>query len=120
MWAVKHLFQLLGVSKQNAASPMPALGMKIKRTVRDTIDENHSVVKNLVSAGYTVEQSINAVENCGTLEGALDYLGTVDMDEEEGELFPSAYKPQLSNEDSQPYDTFKMKWYVACLEARHS
>lgn len=97
-------------SKVITSSELPLGIMKIKRAVRDTIDENHPIVLNLVSAGYTVEQSINAVENCGTLEGALDYLGTIDMDEEEGELFPSNYKPQLSNEDSLPYDTFKMKW----------
>lgn len=108
----------IGSAKESIISPFvrkPTLGiMQIKTVVHDTVDENHSIVKDLVSAGYTVQQGIDAMEKYGTLEGALDYLGTIDIDEEEDELFPSTYKPQLSSEDSQPNDTFKMKWYVAC------
>lgn len=88
--------------------------MKIEAATRDTIDENHFVVKDLVSAGFSAEQSIDAVEKYGTLEAALSYLEVDDMEEEEEvgkELFSSTHK-QLSREDSQPEDTFVMKWFV--------
>ena len=50
------------------------------------IDRNHPVVQQLCSAGYTEEQSMEAVERFETLEGAMDYLMT-QGDEDEGGVF---------------------------------
>ena len=41
---------------------------------KQLVDEFHPTVKQLVEAGYSVEQSIDAVEHCEGLEGAMDYL----------------------------------------------
>lgn len=84
--------------------------IEIEEAFREAVDEDHSVVKDLVLAGYSLEQSIDAVENYGTLDAALEYLGTIYLDEEETDLF-SNYQPQLSHEDSQPNDS--IIWSVA-------
>ena len=85
---------------------------QIQSAIQEPVDEDNSVVKDLIGAGYSMEQSINAVERCETLEGALEYLGELVLDEEEDErdLIPSTYKHQFSREDSQPVDDFKMMW----------
>lgn len=46
----------------------------IKEAIRECVDEDHSVVTSLVKADYSLEESIEAVVKCGTLEDALQYL----------------------------------------------
>ena len=43
-------------------------------TQKQPVDEFHPTVQELVEAGYSVEQSIRAVEHNDRLEGAMDYL----------------------------------------------
>lgn len=86
----------------------------MQSAIQEPVDENNSVVKELVAAGYSVEQSIEAVEKRETLDAALGYLEELaieEIEEDNGrDLIPYAYKQQLSREDSQPVDDFKMKW----------
>lgn len=76
------------------------------------MDENNSTVIDLVSAGYTVEQSIDAVDKYGTLEAALSYLEMSAEEENEGQsettCIPLPCKRQLSGEE----DDFNIDWYV--------
>ena len=46
------------------------------------VDRNHPVVQQLCSAGFSEEQSLEAVEKFETLERAMDYLMSQDEDEE--------------------------------------
>ncbi len=86
------------------------------------MNENHPVVAELLSAGYTLEESIDAVEgretyghdmtldSDRTLESALEYLDQLTAEEDgEGELLPSTER-HLSREDSQTHDDFNMEW----------
>ena len=47
------------------------------------IDKNHPVVQQLCSAGYTEDESIDAVERFETLERAMDYLMSAGLGGEE-------------------------------------
>ena len=47
------------------------------------IDRIHPVVQQLCSAGFTEEQSIDAVKKYGTLDKAMDYLMSIGVGEEE-------------------------------------
>ena len=49
------------------------------------------MVQQLCSAGFTEEQSIDAVERYETLDRAMDYLMSAELGEEEGEgMFQTA------------------------------
>ena len=50
------------------------------------IDGHHPVVKQLVSAGFSLEESLVAVERFETLERAMNFLML--QDNEEGSMFP--------------------------------
>ena len=43
-------------------------------TQKQPVDESHSTVQQLVEAGFSVKQSIDAVEHHEGLEEAMDYL----------------------------------------------
>lgn len=78
----------------------------------EPVDECNSVVVELVKAGFTLEQSIKAVEKYRTLEASLEYLdkSAFDEDEEvEEDLIPTSSSHQLPLEESHP-DGFKMEW----------
>ena len=72
------------------------------------MNENHPVVIELLSAGYTLEESVDAVERCEkfghdmildtdrTLDSALDYL--------------TQLQRHLPHEDSQTLDNFNTEW----------
>ena len=83
--------------------------IQVQSAIQEPVDENNSVIKELIGAGYSVEQSIVAVERYETLEGALAYLEDEAMKEieEDNDLIPSTC---LSREDSQPVDDFKISW----------
>ena len=87
-------------------SPHDASGprqIRIKNVVKEPVDENDSAVMDLVSAGYTMDQSIDAVARFGTLEAALNHLeALVEEDEDvETDLIPTAFHQQFSRENSQ-------------------
>ena len=50
------------------------------------MDIKHPVVQQLCSAGFSEEQSLEAVEIFGTLEGAMEYLMSKE-DEDGGDVF---------------------------------
>ena len=77
--------------------------IRIKNVVKEPVDENDSAVMDLVSAGYTMDQSIDAVARFGTLEAALNHLeALVEEDEDvETDLIPTAFHQQFSRENSQ-------------------
>ena len=58
--------------------------VEIHVTQKQPVDEYHPTVQQLLEAGYDVEQSIEAVEHQDSLEGAMDYLLSL---EGEGEIF---------------------------------
>jgi len=51
------------------------------------VDEFHPTVQELIGAGYNLQQSIDAVEHSEELEGAFDYLMSI---EEEGGIFQAS------------------------------
>jgi hypothetical protein len=67
---------------------------------KEAVNEDHAVVKELISADFTVEQSIDAVNRCGTLEPALDYLeqGKEREDKDEAGVIPVPQSHQFSME----------------------
>lgn len=80
----------------------------IEKAAKEAIDENNAIVADLVSAGYTLEQSIDAVDRYGTLEAALDHLGEEDGEEDdEPEVIPSLSSRQFSRDESKDAD---MDW----------
>ena len=66
------------------------------------IDRNHPVVQQLCSAGYTEEESIDAVEKYETLERAMDHLMSAEAGEEEmrGGMFQTAAPPARQDSSS--------------------
>ena len=60
----------------------PRIGIYVIQ--KQPVDEYHPTVQQLLEAGYDVEQSIEAVEHNESLEGAMDYLLSL---EGEGEIF---------------------------------
>ena len=54
------------------------------------IDRNHPVVQQLCSAGFTEEQSIDAVERYETLDKALNCLMSAGLEEEDEGVFQTA------------------------------
>lgn len=65
------------------------------------IDESHPDVAALVGAGYTTEESISAMEKCGTRKDALEYLEMLEAgDDEENEVNSTANQHQLAREIS--------------------
>ena len=87
--------------------------INIETVIQEPVDENHSVVIDLLSAGYSLEESIDAVERCETndpartLESAMEYLAELPAEDGESDLFPSTQR-HLSREDSQ--DDIIMEW----------
>ena len=85
--------------------------VNIESAMQEPVDEHHSVVQDLVSAGYNVEQSIHAVEKRETLEAAMEYLDQQvvdDEDDDEHVLIPSA--PGFNQQSSHDEDEYKMTW----------
>lgn len=86
---------------------------RIEKGITEPVDESNSAVIELVKAGYTLEQSVEAVEKHRTLEASLEFLekSVFDEDDEEVEvdLIPTSSSNQLTREESQP-DGFKMDW----------
>ena len=61
----------------------------VQKIYRSTIDESHSIVQQLTEAGYTLEQSIEAVRLHKTLGAAMDYLDAKNTsDDSEDENIP--------------------------------
>ncbi len=78
--------------------------IRIERIAKEPVDESHPAVIELVKAGYSEKQSVEAVAMYGTLEAAMDHMAdTSDEEDEEDEpdLIPSARR-QFSREDSLP------------------
>lgn len=108
------LFTFKAVEEKKKA-PTPAVelkarcsSIKIVKAEKKTVDENHPLVLKLKSAGYSVDQSIDAVARSGSLEEALMYLGSGPVEEDdEDELFQISFGRQLSTGES-PADSFKM------------
>lgn len=70
------------------------------------MDENNSIVADLVNAGFPVDRSVDAVAKYETLEAALEHLEMMEEgeDEEEENVIPVSVKTQLSREDSRGAD----------------
>ena len=86
----------------------------VQSEMQEPVDENHAVVQDLISAGYAVEQSIDAVEKFETLEAAMEYLDQLVLDEDnEKDVIPSkpAYIQQSSNDDNLHVDDIRMAWW---------
>lgn len=87
----------------------------VESEMQEPVDENHAIVQDLLSAGYSLEQSIEAVERCETLEAAMAYLDQQILDEDtERDVIPSrpTLIQQTSNDDRPDLDEFRMTWYA--------
>lgn len=86
--------------------------IKIERIAKEPVDEKHPAVIELVKAGYSEKQSIDAIAKYGTLEAAMDHMADTSDEEddanEEPDLIPSVTR-QFSREDSLP--DFEMNWW---------
>ena len=86
--ACLHAFILYTVTNGSATLPKQkghsTPEMKIHITKKQRVDEFHPTVQELVEAGYSMQQSIHAVEHDDRLEGAMDYLL---QSEKEGGIF---------------------------------
>lgn len=70
------------------AKPLPSIPI----ASQERVDRYHPVVKELISAGYSVDRSIEAVRKCKTCEAALDYLDneqTMDPESSRQGVFPT-------------------------------
>ena len=83
----------------------------VETEMQEQVDENHTIVKELISAGYTVERSLGAVNKYDTLDAAMNYLDQQDLDDGENDLIPfrPGYSQQASNDDLLPSDD-KIAW----------
>lgn len=87
----------------------------VESEMQEQVDENHPIVRDLVSAGYTVEQSIDGVEKYETLDATMEYLEQQVLDgDNEADLIPSgrSYNQQSSND---ALEDLKMTWYVTII-----
>ena len=119
---VSHTGTPISVSKSPLQKKSGSRIINKEAPIREPVNENHSVVIDLLLADYTVEESIDAVERCETyghdmtldsdrtLESALEYLARLTAEEDgDGEPVPSTER-HLSREDSQTHDDFNMEW----------
>ncbi len=111
------------VSKKSPLEKKPCSQIINKEApICEPVNENHPVVVELLSANYTLKESIDAVESRErfghdltldtdrTLESALKYLDQMTAEEDgEEELLPSTQR-HLSHEDSQTLDDFNTEW----------
>ncbi len=82
----------------------------IEEAIRECVDEYHSVVASLVKADYTLEESIEAVVKCGTLEAALQHLERAALEEKDSkDLIPMNVEQRYSREPSR-----EDNWYLKC------
>ena len=68
-------------------SSTPMMDCSLRIVYKQLVDEFHPIVQELNEAGYSVEQSIEAVEQHEELERAMDYLLNL---EEEGEIIQTS------------------------------
>lgn len=55
---------------------------EIEKVIEEPVDESNLDVLNLVSVGFTLKQSIDAMIEYGTVRSALVYLESMEGDEE--------------------------------------
>lgn len=86
----------------------------VESEMQEPVDDNHSAVQALVSAGYNVELSIDAVEKYETVDAAMEYLDQQVLDDDnEIDLIPSSrpeYNQQSSHEDHFLLEDIKITW----------
>ena len=68
-------------------SSTPMMDCSLRIVYKQLVDEFHPNVQELGEAGYSMEQSIEAVEQHEGLEGAMDYLLSL---QEEGEIIQTS------------------------------
>ena len=85
--------------------------VEIHVTQKEPVDEYHPIVQQLLETGYDVEQSIEAVEHHESIEGAMDYLLSLEV---EGEIF---HKSTLDEEHQYPEER-KMEFVEESQEER--
>ena len=80
-----HSHSILHTATTNTSTPAKLKGppfpssdcnprIEIHVTQKQPVDEFHPTVQELVETGYSLEQSIEAVEHHEEVEGAMDYL----------------------------------------------
>lgn len=84
----------------------------VESEIPEQVDENHFVVQELLSAGYNLEESIDAVECCETLDASIDYLDQKALAENDDKelIFRPKYDQQTSHENKFYLDDFKIAW----------
>ena len=81
----------ISLTSPGTPRPMCLSGIRqIETQPQLLINRNHEVVQQLCSAGFTEEQSIDAVERYETLDEALNYLMSVGLGVEEEGMFQVA------------------------------
>ena len=80
----------------------------VQSEMQGPVDDNHRAVQALVSAGYNVEQSIDAVEKYETIDAAMGYLDQQVLDDgNEMDLIPS--KPRYNQQFSRDEEHFLLE-----------
>ena len=93
---------------RDPATPRTPRIVTVEKPVQEPIDEHNSIVQDLVSAGYTVEKSVETVAKYPSLEAALEHLQVMETGEEEGEA-PLIPESQFSRQNSEA-EGFKADW----------
>lgn len=99
-------------SAKPSESTLPSPGIvTLKTSIREPVDENNTIVLDLINAGYPVDKSVDAVTKYETLEAALEHLQMMEdeVEDNEGEVIPVATRKQFSREVSQE-DNFQIEW----------
>lgn len=87
---------------------MPLDISHIDMSGKELVDENHPDVAALIRAGYTVDESIRAVEKCGTRKAALHYLEMLESGvDEESYLDHTKNQQQLVDHNTSNQDNFQ-------------
>ena len=81
--------------ESSVASNTPGI-IQIEVAQKPLVDKYNPTVAELVSAGFVVEQSIDAVKRYETLDAAMEYL--MSSDEEAGLFHSSGYETQPTDE----------------------
>ena len=92
---------------RDPATPRTPYIVTVEKPIQEPIDEHNSSVQDLVSAGYTLKKSMEAVAQYSDVQAALEHL-VMETGSEEGEP-PLIPEGQFSRQNSEA-ETFIVEW----------
>ena len=71
------------ISEPSEKAATDRFNPKVKVTAKIMIDASHTEVRRLQEAGYLLEESITAIQRCGSATAAVKYLMSTETEESE-------------------------------------